>query len=303
MTPLLPTSGNPVSSTFSWTPTAADAGTYVITFTATDNSGAQAGLQTLCPISLAVSGGTGGGGSCAAPAAGSCSLGQANGYAAFIMGNVAGTKSAISEGSTKITGNVAIGSSASGSSTDLLKATIEGKLLLDPAAVVNIHPDLTVTGGIVTQSLTTARNNALAASACYAALAPTRTIRSITSSTTLTGNGGLNVINVGSIVLVKKVLTLKGGPNDIFIINVSGDFSMGSSQVVLAGGVTVNHVLWNVPGTGTTVNVYKSVTSVSGTFLVPYRDYVQDVATLYGSVLSGGNVRIHSGAKVTCPAS
>ncbi|TMA54744.1 MAG: hypothetical protein E6J80_09975, partial [Deltaproteobacteria bacterium] len=54
MTPSLPTSGNPVSSTFSWTPTAADAGTYVITFTATDNSGEQAGLQTLCSITLRV---------------------------------------------------------------------------------------------------------------------------------------------------------------------------------------------------------------------------------------------------------
>jgi len=43
MTPLLPTSGNPVSSTFSWTPAAADVGTHVITFTATDNSGLQAG--------------------------------------------------------------------------------------------------------------------------------------------------------------------------------------------------------------------------------------------------------------------
>ena len=198
---------------------------------------------------------------------------------------------------------MAIGPRAPGASTDLLKATIQGKLFLDPTAVVNIHSDLKVTGGIVTQNLTAARNAALAASACYAVLVPTRTLSSITGSMTLTGNGGLNVINVGSIVLVKKVLTLKGGPNDIFIINVSGDFSMGSSQVVLAGGVTVNHVLWNVPGTGTTVNVYKSVTSVSGTFLVPYRDYVQDVATLYGSVLSEGNVRIHSGAKVTCPAS
>src|SRR5438034_6312648 len=54
MTPQLPTSGNPVSSLFAWTPTAADAGTYVITFTATDNSGEQAGLQTLCSMTIRV---------------------------------------------------------------------------------------------------------------------------------------------------------------------------------------------------------------------------------------------------------
>ena len=237
----------------------------------------------------------------AAPVAGGCSLGQAGGYAVFIMGNVAGTKSAISEAGTKITGHVAVGPSVSGSSSDMLKATIDGTLFLDPAAFVGIHPDLIVTGGAATQSLTAARNDALAASACFAALAPTRTINSITSSMTITGNGGLNVIKVGSIVLVKKVLTLSGGPKEVFIINVSGDCSFGSAQVVLAGGLKASQVLWNFPGTGTTVNVYKDITYVSGTFLVPFRDYVQDVAHLNGAVIAGGNVRIHSGATVTYP--
>ena len=41
-TPNLPTTGNPVSSTFDWTPGPATAGAYIITFTATDSCGAQA---------------------------------------------------------------------------------------------------------------------------------------------------------------------------------------------------------------------------------------------------------------------
>ena len=86
-----------------------------------------------------------------------------------------------------------------------------------------------------------------------------------------------------------------------FIINVSGDCSFGSAQVVLAGGLKASQVLWNFPGTGTAVNVYKDITYVSGTFLVPFRDYVQDVAHLNGVVIGGGNVRIHSGATVTYP--
>lgn len=101
---------------------------------------------------------------------------------------------------------------------------------------------------------------------------------------------------------MKKVLTLSGGPNDVFIFNVSGDFSLGSSQIKLAGGLTANQVLWNFPGNGTTVNVYKDITIANGTFLVPFRDYVQDVATLNGAVLCGGNLRIHSGAKVNYPS-
>jgi hypothetical protein len=50
MTPALPTSGNPVSSLFSWTPAAGQTGTQVVTFSATDNTGQQA----LCSVSLTV---------------------------------------------------------------------------------------------------------------------------------------------------------------------------------------------------------------------------------------------------------
>jgi len=266
-------------------------GVHTITLTATD----AAGNSATCTTTFTVTDN-------ATPAAGGCSLGQAGSYTVFIMGNVAGTKSAISESGTKITGNVAVGPSASGSSSDLLKATITGTLSLDPAAIVDIHPDLIVNGGLVSQNLSAARNDALAASACFAALAPTRTFSAINSSMTISGNGGINVIKVGSVVLVKKVLTLSGNSNDVFVFNVSGDFSLGSSQIKLAGGVKASNVLWNLPGTGTTVNVYKGVTSAVGTFLVPFRDYVQDVASLNGSVIAGGNVLIHSGATVTRPA-
>ena len=49
-TPTLPTNGNPVSSTFSWAPTAADAGPHTITFSATDNCAA----QVTCAITVNV---------------------------------------------------------------------------------------------------------------------------------------------------------------------------------------------------------------------------------------------------------
>src|SRR5262249_50307110 len=51
MTPGLPTtSPSPVGSTFDWTPTSAQAGDYVVTFTATDNSNQQA----LCAVTIRV---------------------------------------------------------------------------------------------------------------------------------------------------------------------------------------------------------------------------------------------------------
>lgn len=51
MAPPLPTNGNPVSSTFSWTPTSGQSGGHVITFSATDDTS----LQTLCVITIQVS--------------------------------------------------------------------------------------------------------------------------------------------------------------------------------------------------------------------------------------------------------
>jgi hypothetical protein len=50
MTPTLPTSGNPVSSEFAWTPAAAQVGQTVVTFTATDPCGSQA----LCSVTIDV---------------------------------------------------------------------------------------------------------------------------------------------------------------------------------------------------------------------------------------------------------
>ncbi len=53
-TPSLPASGNPVSTTFNWTPTAADIRpqAYLINFTATDTGG----LQASCPVTVTVEG-------------------------------------------------------------------------------------------------------------------------------------------------------------------------------------------------------------------------------------------------------
>ena len=50
MTPSLPTSGNPVSSTFSWTPGAGDVGTFVVQYAATD----QVNQQDLCSVTINV---------------------------------------------------------------------------------------------------------------------------------------------------------------------------------------------------------------------------------------------------------
>ena len=50
MNPALPETGNPISSTFSWTPTSAQVGSLVVTFEARDNTG----QQVLCGVTIQV---------------------------------------------------------------------------------------------------------------------------------------------------------------------------------------------------------------------------------------------------------
>jgi hypothetical protein len=50
--PALPTTANPVNTTFSWTPTAAQLGTYVLSFTAQDNVGIQAQTSVIINVSV-----------------------------------------------------------------------------------------------------------------------------------------------------------------------------------------------------------------------------------------------------------
>ena len=79
-------------------------------------------------------------------------------------------------------------------------------------------------------------------------LAPTQTFGTITNTTTIKGNGGLNVISLTGINLVSGSLILNGSPSDIFIVNVRGSITSSNSNIALSGGITANRVLINVSG-------------------------------------------------------
>ena len=225
-----------------------------------------------------------------------CSLGLADTFA--ILG-LKGANLIISEGATKIIGDVGAGPMDTGT---LLKSTVQGNLFIDPTATLDIHSDFNVTGNVTSKDLSPAVADALAASACAANLPTTQSLGNITTETTITGNGGLNVIAVESVDIVKETLTISGGPNDIFIFNVAGDFIFNGSQMVLSGGVMANHILWNFPTAGSDILFFKPVAVANGTFLAPLRGYIQDHGQLNGAVIAGGTIKTHSAAFVNfCP--
>ena len=96
--------------------------------------------------------------------------------------------------------------------------------------------------------------------AAYASLAATQNYTTL-NGTTITGNGGVNVISASSI---SGGVTLNGSASDYFMVKVSNsvDFE-GASGVSLTGGLTANHVLFDVAGN---IKLGGSNT-VSGTFI------------------------------------
>jgi choice-of-anchor A domain-containing protein len=130
----------------------------------------------------------------------------------------------------------------------------------------------------------------LARSAFLVGLHCTQTFGDITTNTTITSTGGLNVICVNSINLTKKTLTLMGdfSGTDAFVINVTSptaDFILNGSHIVLSAGLTSDRVIFNFPGTGGSLQVYKASTVMNGTLLAPQRDIDINNPAVFGSVI------------------
>jgi len=194
-----------------------------------------------------------------------------------------------------IVGNIGLGANESSS---LLKTTDTGTLYVDPHAKANVSKTFTATGGEQTESLATAVSAADSASTALVGLTATQTFGNLTKSLTITGNGGTNVISVKSLDFTNKTLTLSGGANDVFIINVKDDFSFRDSKIVLTGGVTASQVLFNFSTRGPDITV-SGDSVINGTFLAPDRtvDY-QGHGTFNGAVIAK-SIDIQSHADLT----
>jgi hypothetical protein len=144
-----------------------------------------------------------------------------------------------------------------------------------------LHGSLIVDSNLMSQ----ANADANAASQAAAALAPSQVFGNINNPTTVTGNGGLNVININGNVL--NSLILSGTATDVFVVNITGRVNLPSNGVLdAAGGVTANHVLYNVIGNGGTIATTAG-NSIEGTLLVPQRALHIDGA-FTGEIIGGG---------------
>jgi hypothetical protein len=153
-------------------------------------------------------------------------------------------------------------------------------------------------GRVVTDAamMTQADRDALDAAAAEKALAPTQTLGTVSTPTTLTGTSGLNVIQVNGDITASVVLT---GPADAaFVVNASGSLMLGGRSTLAVGGqITAGHVLYNFTGSGLTIST-QAGNVLNGTLLAPTYGVTLN-GTLNGAVIAGGtSLFMPSGEKV-----
>jgi hypothetical protein len=233
----------------------------------------------------------------ASSAHGSLDLGTAADYSVVALGNgkTLGLNSGPNAGDfllgLGVTANFSGGGNGSIQGTLKFDATTGGT---NTFGNLNTPPTTELVSTSVTQAAQTSANMV----AVFAAgLTPTQTIPgTISSATTFTGNGGLKVIDVTKIQ--NAPLTFSGGPNDIFVINVSQSFATNVPMTL--NGVNATQILWNFTGTSGNVFTTSGGNTVFGTFLAGFGgDFQFSNLALTGALINtAGSMQIVSGSRV-----
>jgi hypothetical protein len=169
-------------------------------------------------------------------------------------------------------------------------------------------------GGIVINDalLSQAVQDANSAAAFFAGLSSTPSAQAqfpadghITTSLTVTGVPGLNVVNLPSFYLNNgsNYLTLTGPPGTAFVINDSGEFNLHAGNIQVGGGVAPLDVVYNITNPSASVTTMVPTTAV-GILLAPNNSInTMDSASFAGELIGGFNksIVLMSGTRFTNP--
>ena len=228
-------------------------------------------------------------------------LGAARNYSVLGLGDPTASNSPgvglVSLGSSLVTGDVGVG--PYGTLDFAGAATIDGDLYLDPLIQGSVETG-TLTGARIFQDLSGEIGDALYAADFYALLAPDpgQTFGLIDTSTVIYGNGGLNVIEIAAIQLSgSESLRFVGGPTDVYIVNVAGEFDLMNQAWV--SSVPPGKLLFNISASAGSTPVTTSTGSVvNATLLAQQRDLLLQGRS--GPVIGGeqAEIRLNSGGQV-----
>jgi hypothetical protein len=164
-------------------------------------------------------------------------------------GNPPGTTSICLGNDSEIAGQCITGGGAVGSPSECATGT-----------------DTTRTNPELTTTYVHAGSDAATFSASLAGLTATQTLSAITlgshGAATISGGAGINVIALPSITTgTNATITINAGATEFVIVNVGTSADPGSLQlgngasIVLSGGITPDHVIFNLIGAGTTAQL------------------------------------------------
>lgn len=215
--------------------------------------------------------------------------------------------------SISLTGGASIGGAAVllGTSTLSLSggSTVSGEIFTPSASYV-AKSNGTSTGELEIEDLTVSAPAITKFATSLSSLTPTQNFPSgISSSQTINGNGGVNVIAVtGNINLNgASTLTLNGTTNDQFIVLVSGTVNLsGSGHVALSGGVPAKNVIYVVTSISSTGVSLSGGASIIGTLLAPQAGInLSGGGTYNGAIFAGGAISLSGGTSISpaafCP--
>lgn len=183
-----------------------------------------------------------------------------------------------------------VGVSKNGTITLDATGTINGDVYLDNPSSSTLNGTY---GSLnVDVDLSAAQSLVSSASSTLEGLTADQTYTTWNTTQTIAGNGGVNVLSItGDIGLNNATVTLTGGPNDIFVINLEGKFEVkGAGKIIAGSGMDASRILINVIGTlgGPGGNVVKGENcEVHGTFLVTARQVDIKGSSIFGAIYGG----------------
>jgi len=235
------------------------------------------------------------------------SLGQATNFAVLVYGTASTPQQvSMSNPQSGVFGNFGLGPYSVQNFSD---GFITGTLYVDPTAN-NSHNNNVKSSLLGTSpppslayNLSSAVTDAQQASAAFSALPTTMTLGNVQTALTINGNGGVNVISIASLEYTdaSDILTLNGNANEYFIFNVTAGgivkMTHNLSTMIANGGLSADHIVWNILGTGQDV-AFTGNPTVLGTILALDRKVQLDPGDLFGEVITGEGLSITSGARI-----
>jgi hypothetical protein len=215
-----------------------------------------------------------------------------------------GPHTSLTINSGPITGSVLVGDGSSVSTSGGGNGAITGGAFGDSLTLLSHFSGLQTLPSetLVSSTVTTdAFSEAAALQTFLDGLTATQTFGAFTNGQTITDSGavaGLSVVDFTS--LHDAALTLSGDANDIFVLRTAGDVHTNRT-VTLAGGLTPDHIIWDLDGASGHVLQTSGGDQLFGTFLdTRGGDFQFSGLHLTGQLINtGGHIQFVSNSLMT----